>query len=39
MNSLGDANPVVRVIASCEEAGAGGSWPVLVNGGRESSSS
>ena len=38
VNSLGDANPVVRVIASCEEAGAGGSWHVLVDGGRESSS-
>jgi len=39
VNSLGDANPVVRVIASCEEVGAGGSWHVLVDGGRESSSS
>ena len=35
--SLGDVEPAIRVLASCEEAGAGGSGRVLVNNGRESS--
>ena len=36
--SLGDVEPAMfRVLASCEEAGAGDSGRVLVNNGRESS--